>query len=59
MKNKDEIFSEEYSPEESTDTKINIFTEEINLDQTSTSDQSNYSISKPRRVTIKAIITHD
>jgi hypothetical protein len=59
MDSKDEIFSEEYDTSEKTETKEIIVPSEVVNEQTSVSEQGEYSISKPRRFIIKAIVKND
>lgn len=55
---KEEIFSEEYNTSEAA-TKVLIKPETAELEQTTVSKEVMYSISKPKRIIIKAIIKND
>lgn len=56
---KDEIFSEEYTSSENTEANTHILSQIGELELTAFSEGTEYSISKPRRIIIKAIIKND
>lgn len=58
--NNNDIFSEEYNSEETTELEQTIPVEvEVKNATEFTTGENNYTISKPRRIIIKAIIKHD
>ena len=59
IENEDEIFSAEYNTSENTETQTPILKVDVTSEPTTISKDVEYSISKPQRIIIKAIIKND